>query len=233
MTDVRRHNPVLRARLSACLGQNSPEELLALLAGLSNTDFRTSGYLLAEELLPAVPGSAVFWTFFCGVVPADSRAYLGTFLKAAVRMYAAGRLELSEACLADFARRATPIDRRKVLEALLPVVRTDGEVFTLLALFCEDKPEAKAAFLLKAGTLVCYYRLFQVLKMLDAGSDTLRRYVLLLMRRGDRLSFNMAGAVCRYFDIHDQPGTFSLRLPPYQLSRLDDSFDSFSKILTQ
>lgn len=233
MTDVKRHNPVLRARMAACFGQDSPQELLALLSGLSNTDFRTSGYLLADDLLPSVPDSSVFWHFFCGVVPASPRAYLGTFLKGAVRLYGKGCLELSDARLDDFALRATPIDCRKVLEALLPVVRTDGEAVRLLRLFSEDKPEAHAAFLLKAGTPVCYYRLFHVLKMFDTEPEALRRYCILLMRRGDRLSFRLAGIVCRYFDIHDLPGTFSLRLPPYQQSRLDESFESFCKILNQ
>lgn len=233
MTEVRRHNPVLRARLAACLSGDRPAALPELLDGLSNMDFRTAGYLLSEELLPGLESSGLFWTLFCEVVPRSPKAYLGTFLKAAAAIYLKGRLDLTDNRLCLFSRQATPIDSRKILETFLPIVRTDSEVRLLLRLFCSDNAADRAAFLFKAGTTLCYYRLFQVLKTMDNSPDVLRRYCILLMRKGDRRSFNLAGILCRYFDIANLPGTFSLRLQPYQQSRLDESFDSFCKILNQ
>lgn len=233
MTEVRRHNPVLRSRISACLSQGAPEALADLLAGLSNMDFRTAGYLLSDELLPEMKDSPAFWKFFCAVVPRSPKAFLGTFLKGASGMYERGCLDLTDDGLEQFSLRATPIDCRKILETLLPVVKTGNEVERLLRLFCDEEAGSRASFLLKAGTTVCYYQLFRVLKTLDGDPDTLRRYCILLMRKGDRRSFNLAGMLCRYFDIAALPGTFSLRLQPYQQSRLDESYDSFCKILNQ
>ncbi|MBR1732553.1 MAG: hypothetical protein IJ729_02275 [Alloprevotella sp.] len=227
---LKRHNPQLERRLQYFTAAGDAEGLLACLRSLSNTDFRTAGYLLAETLLPALAG-ADFWKFFLNLVPADPKAYLGTFLKAAVSLYRCGDLSLDAPQLETFAAKASTIDGRKILETLLPVVAAPHEVNRLLALYCEDRPQARIAFLLRTATAPCYYELFRNFRQLDHLPELLRRYCLQLMSRGDKLSFNLASITQAYFGLPGLPGTFSLRLEHYQLSRLDENFESFRKIL--
>ena len=85
--------------------------------------------------------------------------------------------------------------------------------------------------LLKASTTASYFLLFKQLKEMDAEPAYLRRIAVELIRKGDKCSFNFAAILQRYFDLGNLPGTFSLQMPPYELSRLDQSFDHFLKIL--
>lgn len=238
MINVRRHNPQLRSRLLAYVESGDAQGLCTCLSALSNMDFRTAGYLLAEDLLLRLPSvgegrTATFWQFFSTIVPSNSKAYLVTFLKAAAALYGRGELSLSDTRLADYAAQpsTTPVDRRKTLEHLLPCVRTAAEASMLLQQFAGGEAAARIPFLLKAGTPVCYYLLFHTLKTLDEDRELLRHCCLSLVRKGDRLSFNLACIIRHYFDVADLPATFSLQLRPYQLGRLDDSFESFMKIL--
>ncbi len=237
MLNVRTHNPALRSRLAAFTVQGDAEGLLACLKGLSNMEFRTAGFLLAEELLPALAergaeASPTFWNFFSVLVPAHPKAYLGTFLKAAAALHTKGSLCLDDARLETFAAGpATPVDRRKMLETLLPLVQTVEDVDRLLSLFAEDDVKTRAAWLIKAGTSAGYYRLFHLLKTIDEDRPFLCHCCVLLVRKGDRLSCNMASILHGYFGLDELPATFSFQLRPYQLGRLDDSFESFMKTL--
>ncbi len=237
MLNVRTHNPALRSRLAAFITQGDAEGLLACLGGLSNMEFRTAGFLLAEDLLPALAAEGEdatqeFWKCFAVIVPSRPKAYLGTFLKAAASLYAKGSLHIDDERFAAFAEtQATPIDRRKMLETLLPIVRTVEEIDRLLHLLVEEDAKTRAAWLIKSGTDVAYYRLFHILKTLDEDRPFLCHCCVLLVRRGDRLSCNMASILHEYFGLDELPATFSFQLRPYQLGRLDDSFEHFMKML--
>ena len=230
MTQIRKHNPVLEQRLQGFLAEIDIVGLRTYLENLSNTEFRTAGYLLAEHLLPVLDNTA-FWQCFVGLVPFHSKAYLGTFLKAMTVLYTTEKLTVDAEELTVFAQSATPIDKRKILESLLPVLRTPEEVVHLLRLFCEDRPQARIAVLLPVGTAPCYYELFRNFKQIDHLPVILHRYCLQLMSRGDKIGFNLACITKEYFGLDTLPGTFSLRLEQYQLSRLDENYINFQKIL--
>lgn len=230
MSILKRHNPVLERRLLAYLGADDIQGLRSFLEGLSNQDFRTAGFLLGEKLLPKLANSpTVFWNSFLVLVSSNSKAYLGTFLKAVITLYSAGQFNLDVLTLQQFADVASPIDCRKLLLTLLPVVRTVEEVRLLLHLYCSDDIPAQAFYLLSAGTLPCYYEMFQQLKKVEHDTKLLRTYSVQLMQRGDNLSYNMASILQSYFALGELPGTFSLRLRDYELSRLDGSFELFKK----
>lgn len=240
MVNVKRHNPTLKSRLAVFLQTGDAEGLTGYLSHLSNQDFRTAGFLLSEELLPLYfghDGSSKnvqdFWHFFIAVVPSYPKAYLGTFLKALAALYEDEAVCLCDPRFLEYARKhAGPIDCRKILEMMLPRLRNPSEVEFLLSIFSRALPsEFCTSFLIKAGTLPCYYVLFKLLKMQDATPELLRKYCVLLMRKGDHLSFNMACIIRSYFDLSDLPGTFSLQLRPYQLGKLDESYEGFSAII--
>jgi len=230
VSPLRRYNPQLLAKLSAAAVADTAEPLAQLLVQLSVAEFRTAGFLLAESVLPAL-GSEKFWKYFVALVPMNSKAYLGTFLKAAVRNYRVGLLPLSASALREFSKTATAIDKRKVLDALLPEVKKMNEVQLLLQTFQAETLAAAAPYLLKAHTPVCYCMLFRLLRTAETDPETLRRYALQLISYGDKISFNLASIIEQYFDLKGLPATFSLNLRPYELSRLDAAPETFIKIL--
>lgn len=234
MNNIRRYNPRLNARLRMLVAQRDHSELLALLESLSNSDARTAGFLLGETILAEeVKRSEDFWQMTLDVVTVNSKAYLGTFLKAARNLYKIGVLSISDesSVLEAFARQASAIDCRKVLSALLPVARRPEEIAKLLRLFCEDSTKARADILLQTATPMAYYMFFRELKALDADKEVLRLYAVKLIKKSDPLSFNLAGIISLYFDVRDIPGRFSLHLEPYELSRLENSPEQFLQIL--
>ncbi len=66
---------------------------------------------------------------------------------------------------------------------------------------------------------------------MDHQIQALREYSIILMRKGDHLSFNLAGIIQSYFGLNALPGTFSLRLETYELNRLE-TYEGFQKIIT-
>jgi hypothetical protein len=51
------------------------------------------------------------------------------------------------------------------------------------------------------------------------------------MKQGDGLSFNVASVFKIYFGLDSIRGTFSLQLAPYELSRLEQSYEAFAKVV--
>ena len=197
-----------------------------ILANLKSMDFKTAGFLLAEEVLPTLE-EPLFWQCFISIVPTNAKAYLGTFLKAATALHKQEKLSLTSEALETYAQSSiTPIDCRKVLEALLPLARKHEEITFLLKHFTADVQQ-RIALLLRITTLPAAYTLFQEMKTMEEDASLLRSTCLALMKRGDAQAFRLASICTSYFGLEELPGTFSLTLQPYELSRLDQSYETF------
>lgn len=217
---------VLRTQLAAYIKGGNAVSLRDYLLTLRNADFRLAGAVLADKTLWK---GADFWLFATELVSANNRAFLGTMLKAASAL----RLDKPTP---DFAAACTTeIDRRKVLEALLPCCTAPGEVMYLMELFGVERSEytLRTGVLFRVGTAPCYYVLFNLLKLIEDNQQLLRRFGVELIRKGDKRSFNLACIIKEYFGLAELPGTFSLSLPPYELSRLDESYEAFLTILNK
>lgn len=228
---TKRHNPQLEQRLNSFIKNKETVALCNYLKMLSNADFRTASYLLSEKLLTTITDETFFWRCFNSLSSDNSRAYLGTCLKAAKVLLHLGIIHISQQSLVHFAIIATPIDKHKILEGLLPHLNSLQEIRTLLDQFCEKKAEARIAYLLSGGTDLCYFLLFQHLRLLEDAPNKLRSYCIQLMKIGEKKSFNLAAMMQKYFGIGSVPGRFSLQIEHYQLSQLDRSFDTFQRIL--
>lgn len=216
-------NSVLKAQLAVHIRSGKAEALRDYLASLRSADFRLAGAVLADKSLWT---GCDFWHFASVLVSANNRAYLGTMLKAAV----AGKMffpteEFVASC-------TTAIDRRKVLEALLPHASTPADIQSLLQLFKTEDHQAEA-LLFVVGTVSSYFVLFNLLKQHEDDAPYLRRYGIELIRKGDKHSFNLACIIKEYFALPELPCTFSLALQPYELSRLDTSYDTFLTIINR
>lgn len=232
MLNVRPHNPALQQRLRGYLLRNDAEGLCACLSSLSNSAFRTAGFLLGETLLPELDAEN-FWHFFSLIVPTHTKAYLGTFLKAAARKFSAGGLTSGREALQQFSTTATAIDLRKIIDHLLPSLTQTDDIEMLLRICCGGNTKSEIAALMRCNGHAAYYLMFARLKKLEGEPQLLRSHCLNLMRKGDHRSFNLACIVHHYFGLNDLPGTFSLRLETYELSRLDGNYDQFCKILAR
>ena len=223
---LRRHNPILRQRLLQPLQAGDIKGLQEILANLKSMDFKTAGFLLAEEVLPTLE-EQLFWECFLSIVPTNAKAYLGTFLKAATALHKQERLSLTSEVLERYAQTGiTPIDCRKVLEALLPLARTHEEIAFLLRCFTSDVQQ-RIALLLRINTLPAAYTLFREMKTQEEDFALLRSTCIALMKRSDARAFRLASLCVSYFGLEEIPGTFSLTLQPYELSRLDQSYETF------
>lgn len=228
---IRLSSHILRNRLETYVSEGDAAGLLGCLDDLSNDSFRLASALLRDALLCKIETSEKFWSFFLTIVPADNKAFLGTFLKPAVRLYQSRVLDFDDLRLAAFSEQCTSIDRRKILDAFLPVIKTDVEGVQLLQTFAKNDVNARLSSLLKVSTPVAAYLLFQETKYLQDDVTTLERVMQILFRRADRIAINLAAIIKQYFDIQKSGVNFSLRLEPWQLARLDDSYDNFKKIL--
>ena len=219
MTNVHRHNSRLSARLQPLVAEADSSALSCLLNQLSHSEFRTASYMLAEELLPAITNPSAFMTLFFDIVPQKPKAYLGTFLKAAAKLHAKALLNLKDERLHQFSAGCSDIDCRKILDSLLDEFAKDTE-FRLNALQ-------------RAETDLCYFLLFQNLRQEEENKDLIRHHYIVLLKKDNKRAYNMASIMRNYFDLHDLPGQFSLKLQNYELSRLEVSYETFTKTLNQ
>ncbi len=231
MLNTRRHNPLLQKRMATLAVSGDYEGLAAFLARLSVADFRTSSILLAEDVLPLLPPTD-FWACFAAIVPTNPKAYLMTFLKAAIKGGAVERAD-NESFTRYLKNEAGPIDKRKIREALLPHIADTNTFHLLLSLTTPDAPKERIECLMRIGTTTAYFVLFCEARRIEDDPNALRTYCLQLMKKGDKISFNLASIMQQYFGIGNLPGTFSLQLETYELGRLNESFERFKSVLTR
>lgn len=232
MTNVHRHNSRLSARLQPLVAEADSSALSCLLNQLSHSEFRTASYMLAEELLPAMTNPSAFMTLFFDIVPQKPKAYLGTFLKAAAKLHAKALLNLKDERLHQFSARCSDIDCRKILDSLLPVTSRREDADILLDEFAKDT-EFRLNALQRAETDLCYFLLFQNLRQEEENKDLIRHHYIVLLKKDNKRAYNMASIMRHYFDLQDLPGQFSLKLQNYELSRLEISYETFTKTLNQ
>ena len=126
----------------------------------------------------------------------------------------------------------TDIDRSKFISYMLGVFAEEvDELEFLLGSLHVDHPRERMHYLLRGEGLGCYYLLFKAMRQTEHDRDLLTGCCRFLMRKGDALSFNLASVAKVYFDLPQVKGSFSLKLDPYQLGRLEMSYASFRRVM--
>ena len=112
------YHPIVYARLRQFFAVGDWEALIVYLDNLSNSHFRTAGYLIGERLLTEVPAD-VFWEVALRLILWQPKAFTVTMAKAATPRLTAGTLTLSDAGFLRLAEALNSderlIDRQKLL----------------------------------------------------------------------------------------------------------------------
>lgn len=224
------YNPAIAARLRTIVDGRQWSLLLDYLSTLSNAHFRTAGYLLGEKFMPTLSDDE-FWHVAYLLVQANSKAFLVTVLKSWLSRNTTLNPS-SPSCLSFFqALRGNSEDIRKTLTFLLPTFTQPEQVDWLITtLDCTD-PHRRIAAFITTTTPVTSFHLLHVLQEVEDDRSLLVRTAYYLIKKGDGLSFNLASLICACFGLEEVKGTFSLRIRPYEISRLINDYSAFSKAI--
>ena len=232
MTNDKHFDPVIHAHLQRYVGQQDWEGLVRYLKTLSNAHFRTAGYLLGERLFPSLREDEA-WAMGTALVTYHPKAFYVTVLKAVSKGLIEGSLHLhsnGSKTFLDGAKR-NPLDAQKTLLQLLPVMVKPEDVLWLFRRLEVEEGEPRLPYLMRTSTLPTAYVLFRTLKYVEHDYDLLVRVAYFLMKKKDGLSFNLASLLKVYYGLERVKGTFSLRLEPYQLARIENSYEAFCEAM--
>ncbi len=250
------YNPVIFNRLQCLVEQRDWQGILVYLNWLTHAHFRTAGYILGERLLPML-GEADAWALVSILVAYDAKAFLVTMLKTVAERLKSGTLHLRShgarvfweqlragnkvlsgiavpLPLTEQAQESgttTDVNIQKALSRLLPAMTKYEDVQWLFRKFGVEEGEKRIPYLLRTPTQPVAYALFHTVKFVDHDRSLLIRIVHFLMKQNDGLSFNLASLLKTYYGLDEVKGTFSLRIEPYQLARIERSYSAFCQLV--
>lgn len=222
---------MIASRLRAIVGEGQWSLLVEYLRGLSNTNFRTAGYILSEDLMPRMSDDD-FWSLLTLLYNLNAKAFLVTCMKAAVTRIGNLQHPMAEALWRQIA--TNDIDAAKTLQTLLPHIKDDvSGARHLLDVMLGNDARKRISVLLKVNTPLACYLLLNAMRMVELDRALLIRTTYFLIKRGDALSFNLASLFRAFFGLEEVHGTFSLTLQPYELARLETNYEAFlTKVVT-
>lgn len=236
MHNLHAYHPVLEKKTMAYLQNKDWEGLSEYLSKLSHSEFRTLGKMMPQYILPKFEEQD-YWDIFDFLFESNPKAWLITLLKAAITLYLQGKLHFDgsrfQAVCNKIAEEQREIDKSKLLQAVLPVLKTPQEVSDTFVYLRMDDDDKCIKYLLPINTLPCYFILFQKMRRLEGQSEKLSLYCAELLRKKDDRSFNLVSIIKHYFDLPAVKGVFSLKINPYELSRLDSSYSGFCQMMTK
>jgi len=233
MHNLHTYNLVLLRHIKSYVAVGDWDGLIRFFSKLSNSEFRTACNMMATEVAPQLADDD-YWHCFRMLFADNPKAWLVTMLKAGLKKYAAGSFlfqgPVLEGMCHVISQEGRRIDERKLLQHILPVLKTPDEVELLLKyLQLDDEPAAR--YLIECHTSPCYFALFQRMRRMDNQPELLSLLCAELLRRGGDKAFNFVSMIKNYFDLPAVKGIFSLRINPYELSRLDSSYELFCQML--
>ena len=226
MTIDRHYSKTLEQHLLPPVQAGDAEALVCLLDSFSRSEQRTAGYMLGEQLLRDCP-TDIYWKLTEALVHYDSRAYLITLMKTLLVRMERGTASIADQPFRRLAATFNDIERQKVALLLLPAFHQPEEVERLFSILCIAKGREQMVYLVRIDTPACLFLLLRSLRYIEHDRKEVAQIARTLMKRGTGGSFNLASIIKVAFGLDELSGTFSLRLQPYQISRLEQSFEAF------
>ena len=222
----RHYSRTIEQKLLPPLQTEDAEELVRLLDSFSRSEQRTAGYMLGERLLLECRAE-VYWKMTEVLVRYDSRAYLITLMKTFLVRLKQGTASLSDEPFARLAASFNNIERQKVALLILPELDQPRLVELLFRLMGINMGREQMVYLVRVDTLPCLFLLLRSLRYIEHDRGEVLQVAYQLMKRGTGSSFNLASIIKVAFGLDELTGTFSLRLQPYQIARLEQSYEAF------
>lgn len=222
----RHYSKTIEQHLLQPLKEADSEGLVRLLSSFSRSEQRTAGYMLGERLLLDCPAE-LYWQMTEALVCYDSKAYLITLMKTFLLRLSRGTASLSDVPFGRLAAGFNEVERQKVALLLLPELEQPKQVEQLFQLLGLAKGREQLVYLIRVDTLPCLFLLLRSLRYVEHDRAEVLKVARQLMKRGSGSSFNLASIVKVAFGLDELSGTFSLRLQPYQIARLEQSYEAF------
>lgn len=222
----RHYSKTIEQHLLQPLKDADSEGLVRLLSSFSRSEQRTAGYMLGERLLLDC-SAELYWQMTEALVCYDSKAYLITLMKTFLLRLSRGTASLSDVPFGRLAAGFNEVERQKVALLLLPELEQPKQVEQLFQLLGLAKGREQLVYLVRVDTLPCLFLLLRSLRYVEHDRAEVLKVARQLMKRGSGSSFNLASIVKVAFGLDELSGTFSLRLQPYQIARLEQSYEAF------
>ena len=222
----RHYSKTIEQHLLQPLKDADSDGLVRLLSSFSRSEQRTAGYILGERLLLDCPAE-LYWQMTEALVCYDSKAYLITLMKTFLLRLSRGTASLSDVPFGRLAAGFNEVERQKVALLLLPELEQPKQVEQLFQLLGLAKGREQLVYLIRVDTLPCLFLLLRSLRYVEHDRAEVLKVARQLMKRGSGSSFNLASIVKVAFGLDELSGTFSLRLQPYQIARLEQSYEAF------
>ena len=222
----RHYSKTIEQHLLQPLRDADSDGLVRLLSSFSRSEQRTAGYMLGERLLLDSPAE-LYWQMTEALVRYDSKAYLITLMKTFLLRLRQGTASLSDVTFGRLAAGFNEVERQKVALLLLPEFEQPKQVEQLFQLLGLAKGREQLVYLIRVDTLPCLFLLLRSLRYIEHDRAEVLKVARQLMKRGSGSSFNLASIVKVAFGLDELSGTFSLRLQPYQIARLEQSYEAF------
>lgn len=226
MSSDQHYSRTIEQHLLPLVQAGDAEGLVRQLDAFSRSEQRTAGYMLGERLLSDCP-TEIFWKVTEALVSYDSRAYLITLMKTFLGRMERGTASISDKPFVRLAASFNDIERQKVTLLLLPAFGQPEQVEQLFQIMGIAKGREQMVYLVRIDTLPCLFLLLRSLRYIEHDRKEVLQIARLLMKRGTGSSFNLASIIKVAFGLDELSGTFSLRLQPYQIARLEHSYEAF------
>lgn len=206
------------------------EAVKASLNKLSSSAFRSAEGQVRQIMMGL--SNDRFWEVYCGLLKYRKHSFLSCILSVG---HLARSGQLSYDCqgareLRTWIQSVSPESARKIASMALTKLTDWTQVVGLLRTLGGEEAELWAPMLLKEGTVMSYYVLFGLLRRTE-NNELVQKCIQLLMKSGNDLSFNMASILTHYFGVEGVNAVFSLKLEPYELSYIEQSYENFEHII--
>lgn len=226
MSTERHYSKTIEQHLLPLVQSGDAEALISLLDSFSRGEQRTAGYMLGEQLLVACPGE-VYWKMTEALVQYNSRAFLITLMKTFIARMERGTASISDKPFKRLAASFNDIERQKVALLLLPSFNRPEQVEQFFNILGIAKGREQMVYLVRIDTLPCLFLLLRSLRYIEHDRQEVLQIARTLIKRRTGSSFSLASIIKVAFGLDELTGIFSLRLQPYQIARLEQSYEAF------
>lgn len=226
MLSEKHYSKTLEGKLLPVVQTCDAEGLVSLLESFSRSEQRTAGYMLGERFLLDC-SAELYWQMTEALVRYESKAYLITLMKTFLVRLKNGSASLSDAPFCRLAACFNEVERQKVALLILPELTQPKQVEQLFASMRIPSGREQMVYLVRVDTLPCLFLLLRSLHYIEHDRAEVLKVARQLMKRGTGGSFNVASIIKVAFGLEELTGTFSLRLQPYQIARLEQSYEAF------